>query len=144
MHMRAKTIADQLFYPFEKEEAEEHGFSDVKAYEKWKEDKMRRDNDFMGVFVGPGDQELITDWVENYYHELELHPEERSDIDAVDTALVNYGYDFATNNITAATGSWQTANGFTLQIWSTTKKTSSKSPTKNVDSQPTTTKLIVK
>jgi len=95
MQMRAKTIADQLFYPFEKAEAEEHGFSDVKAYEKWKEDKMRRDNDFLGIFVGPGDQELITDWVENYYHELELHPEERPDIDAVDTALVNYGYDFS-------------------------------------------------
>lgn len=93
--MRVKTIGDQLTYPFEKWEAEEHGFSDVKEYYRWKEQQMRKENDFLGVFVGPGDQDLICDWVIAYHHDREAYPEDKQDVSDVDYVLVNYGYDFA-------------------------------------------------
>ena len=93
--MRAKMIGEQLIYPFHKWEAEEHGFTDVKEYLKWKEQQNRRENDFLGVYVGPGDQELIDDWVEAYYQAEKEEPGTWRGLDAVDSILVNYGYDFA-------------------------------------------------
>ena len=94
-HMRAKTIADQLLYPFEKAEAEEHGYSDVKEYYRQKEQQFRKEHQFLGVFVSPGDQDLICDWVISYHNEQEMYPENKQAVSDVDYVLVNYGYDFA-------------------------------------------------
>lgn len=93
--MRVKTIAGQLLYPFEEAEAQEHGFTDVKAYFKWKEQELRRQNSFFDIFVSLGDQDLIVDWVIAYHSDLERYPEDKPSLDDVDYVLVNYGYDFA-------------------------------------------------
>jgi len=82
-------VAKQLIYPFEKEEAEEHGFTDVKEYEKQRDAQIRAENSFLGFYVGQGDQNLLDDWASDYGK-----PEDWHGLDLPDRLLIDYGYGF--------------------------------------------------
>jgi len=86
-----KVFAERLIYPFEKWEAEKHGFKSIEKYKRWKEKVERERNSFYGFYVGEWDQQNIVLAAKSAVEE----PETYNWLDPVDAALIDYGYDFA-------------------------------------------------